>query len=30
MALDKGQLSGWIVVDFLTPELAQAIYGANP
>ena len=30
MALDKGQLSGWIVVDFLTPELAQAIYAANP
>ena len=29
LALDKGQLSGWIVVDFLTPELAQAIYGAN-
>ena len=29
MALDKGQLSGWIVVDFLTPELAQAIYAAN-
>ena len=30
LALDKGQLSGWIVVDFLTPELAQAIYAANP
>ena len=29
LALDKEQLSGWIVVDFLTPELAQAIYAAN-
>ena len=29
LALDAGKLSGWIVVDFLTPELAQAIYGAN-
>ena len=29
MELDANQLSGWIVVDFLTPELAQAIYGAN-
>ncbi len=29
LALDEGQLNGWIVVDFLTPELAQAIYGAN-
>lgn len=29
LALDKTQLSGWVVVDFLTPELAQAIYGAN-
>lgn len=29
LALDKAQLNGWIVVDFLTPELAQAIYGAN-
>ena len=30
LALGADQLSGWIVVDFLTPELAQAIYGANP
>ena len=29
LALDAEQLNGWIVVDFLTPELAQAIYGAN-
>ena len=29
LALDAGKLNGWIVVDFLTPELAQAIYGAN-
>lgn len=26
---DRGELSGWIVVDFVTPELAQAIYGVN-
>lgn len=29
LALDQAQLNGWIVVDFLTPELAQAIYSAN-
>ena len=29
LALDAKALNGWIVVDFLTPELAQAIYGAN-
>ena len=26
---DRGTLSGWIVTDFLTPELAEAIYSAN-
>ena len=26
---DRGELSGWIVVDFVTPELAQSIYGVN-
>ena len=29
LALDPAQLGGWIVVDFLTPELAQAIYSVN-
>ena len=29
LTLGADRLSGWIVVDFLTPELAQAIYGAN-
>ena len=26
---DRGELSGWIVVDFVTPELAKTIYDCN-
>lgn len=29
LALDRDALSGWIIVDFGSPALAQQIYGAN-